>query len=306
MNVSQARDKIDVVFGNPLDVISSCLRGFLWAKPGHTLIGADFSSIEARVLAWLAGEEEILEVFRTHGKIYEVAAAEIYNVSLKDVTKVQRQIGKIGILSLGYGGGKGAFQQMAKGYGVKVSDDEAEGIKVRWREANKKIVRFWYALEEAAFNAVRMPGKTFKAKSISFKMSGSFLWCRLPSSRVLCYPYPQIKLMMKRWGTEKETLTYMAVDPLTKKWERCETYGGSLAENVTQAVARDIMAESIVRLELNGYPVIMHAHDEITCEVRNDYPWDIHDFERVMSTNPEWCSDLPIKAEGWAGVRYQK
>jgi DNA polymerase len=282
------------------------LRGFIVPRPGHKFIGADFSSIEARVLAWLAGEEEVLEVFRTHGKIYEKAAAEIYGVKLEQVTKAQRQIGKVAILALGYGGGKGAFQQMAKGYGVKVSDDEAEGIKTRWREANSKIVNFWYALENAAFAAISIPGKIIPCRGISFKLNGSFLWAKLPSGRCLCYPYPKLEIKMKKWGSEKETLTYMTEDSLTRKWVRCETYGGSLCENVTQAVARDVLAEAIIRLEEANYPVVMHVHDEILCEVPEIEEGDVEKFEEIMSSVPPWASGLPIKAEGWSGERYQK
>lgn len=306
MDLKECRDKLELCYGPPLSIVSSCLRGFIVPKDGHVFIGADFSSIEARVLAWLAGEEKILEVFRTHGKIYELAAAEIYRVSLDNVTKDQRQIGKVAVLALGYGGGKGAFKTMAKGYGVNVGDDEAEGIKMRWREANSNIVKFWYELEDAAMRAIRFKGREFVARKIKFKMAGSFLWCQLPSRRVICYPYPKIEMKMKHWGTEKESITYMSEDSLTRKWTRHETYGGSLSENVTQAAARDVLAHAITTLESKNFPVVLHVHDEVLCEVPISQACDLRDFETMVTMKPHWAEDLPLKAEAWSGTRYQK
>lgn len=344
MNIKSIRDNIDMFYGQPTTVISDCLRAFITAPKGKTLMAVDFSSIEARVLAWLAGEEKALEIFRTHGKIYEYAASGIYQVPLDKVTKDQRQIGKVAILALGYQGGVGAFQSMAKAYGVTMEPaypslwaaasqsvrDKAEAnwhknkkkydisreefiasdiTKILWRESNPSIVRYWYALEEAAINAIMHPGQTFSAgfsgREVKYRVVGSFLWCRLPSSRVICYPYPKLQNMKTPFDTVKEGMTYMSESSQSRKWERQKAYGGLLCENVVQACARDMLAEALVRLENKGYPVIMHVHDEVVCEVDKSFG-SLKEMESIVEELPTWATGLPISAEGWAGSRYRK
>lgn len=304
------RDYIDMCYGPVLDAMADCLRGMIVAKPGYELIAMDFSAIEARVLAWLAGEEKVLDIFRTHGKIYEHAAAGIYNKKIEEVNKDERQIGKVAVLALGYGGGVGAFQSMARVYGVKVADDKADEIKKAWRESHKRIVRYWYDLEGAAINAVDL-GVVCKAgpigRQIAFVKKGSFLWCKLPNGRVLCYPYPVVKDTPTPWGEPKSALHFMTVNGTTNKWEETSTYGGSLAENITQAVARDLLAEALPRLEDNGFPVVFHAHDEAVVEIATSQPQDtLHMVEEIMSEVPAWATGLPISAEGWRAARYRK
>lgn len=302
-------DLVSMNYGSPLSVFSDCLRGFIIPEDGHEFLICDYNAIEARVVAWLAGEENILEIFRTTGKIYEHEAAGIYGVEMSQVTKAQRQIGKVAVLALGYGGGVGAFQQMAKGYGVKVTDAEANVIKTRWRDKNQNIVRYWYAIENAAIDACQNAGRVFVAgpagRQVKFKKLGSFLWCLLPSNRALCYPYPEIKEVETPWGALKNGLTYMAVNSTTNKWERCKTYGGSLTENVTQAVSRDVLAQGMLRLEASLYPVVMHIHDEIVCEVEKGFG-SIEEMESLMCEIPKWAEGLPLKAEGMRADRYQK
>ena len=296
---------LDMIYGPPLQVISSCLRGFIRAADGHELMAADFSAIEARVVAWLAGEERVLNVFRGDGKIYEHAAAGIYDVPLEKVTKDQRFIGKVAILALGYQGGVGAFTAMARGYGVEIDEEKANEIKVAWRKANPNIVQFWYDVERAAISAVRSPGEVFKAGRIMFKQKGSFLFCRLPSSRLICYPYPFICPTTTPWGAMKDVLWFKGQEPLTRGWTILSTYGGKLVENITQAVARDLMAEAMLRLENAGYLVVMHIHDEVVCEVPEG-TGDLKVFETIMAEVPGWAQGLPISAEGWKGTKYRK
>ena len=304
------RDYIDINYGPVMDAMADSLRAMIVAKPNHELIAMDFSAIEARVLAWLAGQESVLQIFRTHGKIYEHAASGIYNKPLDQVTKDERQIGKVAVLALGYGGGVGAFQSMARVYGVKVGNDKADEIKKAWRESHKHIVRYWYDLEGAAINAVEL-GVVCKAgpagRQIAFIKKGSFLWCKLPSGRVLCYPYPQIKDVQTPWGETKSALVFMSVNGTTNKWEETKTYGGSLSENVTQAVARDLLAEALPRLEDNGFPVVFHAHDEVVVEIPTSMSNDAeHRVEQLLSETPAWAKGLPVTAEGWRAKRYRK
>ncbi len=338
--LTNARE-IDLCVGPPLDVISNCLRGFLVAAPGHDFITCDFSSIEARVIAWLAGESAALEIFNTHGKIYEHAASRIFGKRIEEITESERQIGKVAVLALGYQGGVGALQTMAKGYAVslapafeslrnlasveqleraekgytqnktrfdEISREEyiaSDLTKMFWREANPAIEAMWHSLEHAAIQATTYPLQKFTVGKISFVVNGSFLWCRLPSGGVICFPYPKVEPVKLPWGGTKDGLTYMSEDGQSKKWLRFKTYGGSIAENVTQAVARDLLADAMLRLESQNYKVVAHVHDEIICEMAEDFG-SLDEMSRVMCDSPEWARGLPVKAGGWRGKRYRK
>jgi DNA polymerase bacteriophage-type len=298
---------LSMLYGTPLSVISSCLRSLITAPTGGELIAADFNAIECRVLAWLAGEQSVLDIFNGHGLIYEHAAAGIYNVPMEKVTSDQRQIGKVAILALGYQGGVGAFQTMAKAYGVEVSDSKAEDIKAAWRKANPNIVRYWYELQAAAIEAVYDNSRAYKAgpqgREVAFRKSGDFLLCRLPSGRLLTYPFPE--LVVGNFG--REVLQYKGVDSFTKKWQNIQTYGGKLCENITQAVARDILADALIRLDANGFKVVNHIHDEIVVEIEETAPDDtLQIIESLMGQTPAWAKDLPMVAKGWRAKRYRK
>ncbi len=321
-------DTIDMIYGSPMTVLSRCLRGFFVPDKGKLLVGGDYSAIEGRGTAWIAGEDWKLRAFRaadagTGPGIYELTAGKILSIAPEKVDKQQRQAyGKVPELALGYQGGVGAFQQMAKTYGVKISDDEADGIKVRWRAEHPKIKATWHALQDAAVNATRCPGEAFTAghpdRAVKFKKVGSFLWCLLPSGRALCYPYP--KLLP---GTYGEQLTYMTVPSAADKqkgkviadpangsnWARVGTYGGSLLENVVQAVCRDLLAEAMLRLDRCGFDIVLHVHDEIVAEMAQD--WFITaDGERwmakIMAEVPVWANGFPISVTCEARTRYGK
>lgn len=300
--------------GSALDVISSCLRGFICAAPGHDLISVDFANIEGRVLAWLAGEDWKLGAFRaqdngTGPEIYLVAAKMIWGL---DFTKddPERQHGKVAELACGYGGGVGAFQTMAKTYLVKVSDTLADEIKTRWRKRHPATVQYWYDLEYAAKAAVLNPGEPFGAgpdkRRVAFKTKGSFLFCRLPSGRILCYPYPKIKPTETPWGEMRDQLHFMGVNE-KNQWVEMHTYGGSLSENVTQAVARDLLVEAMQRLTAAGAKVVLHVHDEIVIEVPKTSPAHAQaEAQRITAVVPAWTAGLPVSTKGWRRKRYGK
>lgn len=303
---------IELLYGHPMNVISDCLRGVLTAAPGHKLLAGDYSNIEGRTVAWLANETWKLQAFRDFDAgighdIYLLAAAKIYSKPVSDFTKSspERQIGKVAELACGYQGGVGAFQTMATTYGVKVPDEEAEAIKTAWRESHPRICQLWYDLEEAALDAVGHPGTICSAANgkIKFKMSGSFLFCLLPSGRALCYPYARIAEKETWWGAVKDTVHYKAVDDRTKQWVETFTYGGKLTENIIQAIARDILADAIVKVAGAGWNIVLHVHDEIVVETVDG---KVFDFIECMSQQPPWSAGLPIAVEGWAGFRYRK
>jgi DNA polymerase len=339
--------EIDMFYGPPMGLMGDCTRSFLTAAPGNELLVADFSAIEARVLAWLAGEKEVLDVFRSGRDIYKVAASQIFGCESEAVDDSQRQVGKVAVLALGYGGGVGAFTTMAKAYNVRmepafnhlwnaanpeqrmraestlksaqekkrkageeleISREEflaADITKIFWREANPNIVNYWTQLELAAMNAVLHPGQFFGNGKIRFKKAGSFLWCQLPGSGVICYPYPEVKEVKTPWGTPKQGFTYMAEDGQSRKWMRFTTYGGSLAENITQAVARDLLADAMLRLDAAGFSIVGHIHDEIICEAPIGVA-ALSNMIAIMTANPKWALDLPLKASGFVSRRYRK
>lgn len=323
---------VDCFYGPVLSAVSDCLRGVIVAAPGHDLIAADFANIEGRGLAWLAGEEWKLQAFRDYDAIlgrdakgepirkgpdlYLVSAAVAYGVDVSTLTKKspERKAGKTSELAFGFQGGVGAWRNMEKNEPdmPRFPDEKVDGFKNKWREKHPATVRYWYALEEAAINAVRDAGQVYsagaKGREVHFKKDGSFLWCLLPSGRVLCYPYPQLEPAMTPWGQIKDKLTYMGVDSLSKKWVRQDTYGGSLSENVTQAVCRDILAEAIKRLTAAGFNVVMHVHDEAIVEVPETLRCEdtVSRVEEIMQEPPTWAAGLPIVAEGWRGSRYRK
>lgn len=304
------RDYIEMMYSPVMDAVADCVRGMIIAKRGSELIEVDFSAIEARVLAWLAGEQAVLDIFEANEDVYVFAAARIFKVEPKAVTKDQRQIGKVAVLALGYGGGVGAFQSMARVYGVHVADNEAETIKYNWRNAHPAIVKYWRELENAAICAIEEGGTIHAGhaiRQVSFKVKGSFLWCKLPSGRLLCYPYPKLIEKETPWGGMKKAVAFMAVNGVTRKWEETTTYGGSLAENITQAVARDLLVEAMKTFTAKDYKIVMHIHDSIVVEIdeKSDES-TLKKLEQLMCALPTWATGLPLKAEGWRARRFQK
>lgn len=300
------------IFGSIPDTLSQLIRTALVASPGNTLLDADFSAIEARVIAWLADEEWVLEVFRTHGKIYEATASNMFNIPLDRIKKgrpeyAYRQKGKVATLALGYQGGVGAMRAMDSGHELDSLDDEGvQELVDLWRKANPNIVKLWHTVEAAAMEAVKTGRRSILQGGrleIGRTTDGNldFMYIRLPNGRVLYYPRPCIG--MNRFS--RPSICYMGQNQQTKKWERLETYGGKLVENITQATARDCLAEAIERLEGNGYPVVFHIHDEIVVDAPPGRQ-DLEEMEQLMATVPRWAAGLPLNADGWANEFFKK
>lgn len=317
----KARDfeTLELLFGSAADTLSQLIRTAFIARPGRTLYAVDFSAIEARVVAWLAWCEWRLEVFRTHGKIYEASAEQMFKLPPGSVTKKSpyRQRGKVAELALGYQGGAGALKTMGA-LEMGVPEDELEPIKQAWREANPEVVDLWYALENAAKDAVRRKSDAHiyiagRRAMLSFVYESGFLFITLPSGRRLAYVKPRIegsdlyreKSNGSRWVVASAgALTYEGMDQKTKKWERLPTYGGKLLENITQAIARDCLAEAMLALDEAGHEQLFTVHDEIIGET--DAPETLQEAEEIMGRAIEWAPDLPLRGEGFVTQYYMK
>ena len=302
-------EAVRLFYDDPMAAAATCLRSMIIPAEGHDLICADYSSIEGRVLAWLAGEESALDVYRQGRDPYRVAASAIYHCEYDSIAKSdpRRQIGKVAELALGYQGAKGAFNAMAAGYGVVLPDAEVEQIVQAWRDNRPLTVRYWHELERACISAIREPGKCFVYRNVKFmvRSNGRILAIRLPSGRCLWYVNPRMEEKTMTWGEMKDVIAFDGVNSDTRKWGRQYLYGGLLAENITQATARDLLANGMFNVTAAYYPVVMHVHDELIAEVPEGFG-TVEEFESLMCRNPEWCPDLPLKAEGWRGKRYRK
>lgn len=301
------------IFGSVPDTLSQLIRTALVASPGNKLLDADFSAIEARVIAWLADEEWVLDVFRDTGKIYEATASRMFGIPVERIKKgnpeyAYRQKGKVATLALGYQGGVGAMRTMDTGHELdSLSDAEVQELVDLWRGANPNIVKLWGWVEAAAKAAIEtgrtsfLPHGLTVTREVDAEKDLDFMTIRLPSGRRLYYPRPAIT--QNRFG--RPSSSYMGQNQTTKKWERIETYGGKLVENIVQAVARDCLAEAITRLEAAGYPVVFHIHDEIVVDSAQDNH-ALLEMETLMSIVPDWAPGLPLNADGWVNEFFKK
>ena len=364
-------------YSNPMEALSSSIRGMLIPREGMEFYVGDFSSIEAMGLPWLAGQQSTLDLFKTGADVYCSEAEGIFHRKITKEDKNERQVGKTGTLALGYGGGINAYATMARAFRLDLSglydlinvtanenerskarlsantyerahvDDPfalqhetaiaVDIIKQRWRRNNPLIVQYWYDLEKAAIEAVLTGKKQFvtsftipkyetfisgeglypdihnvtptediERPTIIFGMYKHWLMCKLPSGRCIAYYRPRIVERETPWGEMKQTLVYHNVNETTFQFNETSTYGGKLAENITQAVCRDILAEAMFRTHYQGFPVVLHVHDEIVSEVDKNKN-QLDKFKALMSEVPEWATGLPIKVgDCWAGNRYRK
>ena len=293
-------EDVEMLYDSTPKVLSELIRTAFVPEPGCRFVVADFSAIEARVLAWLAGERWRLEVFSSHGKIYEASASAMFHVPIEEVTKGSplRQKGKIAELGLGYGGAAGALVSMGA-LDMGLSEDDLPPLVAAWRRANPHITQFWWDVDKAAVEAVTKRTGT-RAGRIGFEYRSGILFVTLPSGRKLAYVKP--RMAVNKFG--REGLTYEGILE-NKKWGRIETYGPKLVENIVQGTARDLLAEAMLRVERKGYPIVMHCHDEIIAEVPEGMG-SVEEMCEVMAVRPSWAEGLPLRADGYECPFYQK
>ena len=291
---------LDTLFASVPGTLSELIRTAFIPKDGCRFLVADFSAIEARVLAWLANEEWVLEEFRGKGKIYEATASRMFHIPQESIVKGNpnyeyRQKGKQATLSCGYGGGVGALKAM----GAKMPEEEMQPLVDAWRAANPNIVAFWNALDRAARTVIRRKTSARIGK-VTLYWQDDKMFMRLPSGRNLCYQSPHFT--MNRFGSD--TIGYYTPNAAGQMVVQ-ETFGGKLAENATQAIARDILAHALLTLEKNGYPVVFHVHDEAVIEMPIGQG-SLEEACRLMAIAPDWAKDLPLRADGYECAYYQK
>ncbi|EHT8864513.1 DNA polymerase [Salmonella enterica] len=330
----------DLVCDDIMQLTSSALRASIIAPPGKKLVISDLSNIEGRMLAWLAGEHWKIAAFRDydegHGPdLYKLAYARAFHISPDDVTKDQRQIGKVMELGLGYGGGVAAFVTFAAAYALDLDAlavaalqgippgirqeakrwyDESvkqkktyglsepvfivcDSLKRMWRNAHPETVVFWYELADDVKRAINHPGVTIICRKLKIRRDGGWLRIVLPSGRAVCYP--GIRLV-------NDEISYMGINPYSRKWQRLRTYGGRLVENVCQAAARDVLAGNMPLIEDAGYSIVLTVHDEVITEAPDTDDFNDKALSALLSTNPEWAPDIPLNAGGFEAYHYRK
>lgn len=297
-------EMISMCYPNIPDVLSQLIRTAFVAGEGKRFIVSDFSAIEARVIAWLADETWRLDVFATHGKIYEASAAQMFKVPIESIGKGNplRQKGKIAELALGYQGGVGALTTMGA-LKMGLVEDELQPLIDVWRKANPNIVKLWYSIEKAAIRAFEERCMTEIKHGVKFIPRKGILFVELPSGRKLAYQNPRLK--ENKFG--KYYLVYDGMDQTKKTWGQVDTYGGKLTENIVQAIARDCLAESMLALDKAGYKIVMHVHDEVVIEVENsNSSQTLEEISEIMGREIPWAKGLLLKAEGYETPYYRK
>jgi len=300
---------LEILYGNIPDTLSQLIRTAFIPEEGKKFVIADFSAIEARVIAWLAGEHWRSEVFKTHGKIYEASASQMFGVPIEKIKKgnpeyALRQKGKVAELALGYQGGPGALKAMGA-LNMGLTEEELPGIVRMWRDSNKNITGLWWAIGSTAIEVVEGGGRK-AVNGIIFEKEGDlsngldFLTVLLPSGRKLYYVNPGTRL--NSW--DSKVITYMAQNQTTGKWETAETYGGKLVENIVQAIARDCLAVSIKRLTEKKFKIVMHIHDEVVIEAPMETTVD--EVCEIMGQEIEWAKGLLLRADGFETMYYKK
>lgn len=293
-------EDVEMLYNSIPSVLSELIRTAFMPKPGCRFLVADFSAIEARVLAWLSGEQWRLDVFASHGKIYEASASAMFHVPIEDITKGSplRQKGKISELALGYGGSVGALTSMGA-LDMGLTEEELTPLVSVWRTANPHITKFWWDVDAAAVKAFTEKRKV-RIGRIAFEYKSGILFAELPSGRRLAYVKP--RMAVNKFG--RNGLTYEGISE-NGKWGRIETYGPKLVENIVQGTARDLLAEVMLRMKKMGYSIVMHIHDEVVLETP-DGKHSVEEVCGVMAEQPEWATGLPLRADGYECTFYKK
>lgn len=293
-------ETLELLYDSVPNVLSELIRTAFVPKTGHRFIVADFSAIEARVLSWIANEKWRMDVFKTHGKIYEASASQMFHVPIDEITKgsILRQKGKVAELACGYGGGVGALKSMGA-IEMGVAEEDLQGLINNWRNANPNITKLWWDIDRAALKVVK-ERTTENIGRVKIHYEKGMMFITLPSQRKLFYIKPRIEL--NKFG--RDCITYEGVGT-TKKWERIETYGPKLTENVVQAIARDLLCEAMLNVSAKGYDIVMHCHDEIIVEAPIGFG-TVEELCRIMAINPGWAKGLPLRADGYECEYYRK
>lgn len=299
-------DEFEMNYANVTQVLSELIRTAFVAEPGKTFHVCDFSAIECRVIAWLASEDWVLDVFRSNGDIYCANASKMFKVPVeKHGQNAQlRQKGKIATLALGYGGGVSALEAMG-GSKLGLTEDEEREIVKLWRDSNPRIVRMWAVIEKAAITAIKTGESVTVYRNIVIGKRWGMLTITLPSGRTICYPRAEVETEYNDgWRGDHDIIEYEGLNQTTKKWGKVRTYGGKLTENIVQAVARDILGIVILRAKAEGLNIVFHIHDEIIVEATPDQT--LADVEALFSKPIDWCRDLPLKGAGYTTPYYLK
>jgi DNA polymerase len=299
-------------YTKPLSVVGDCIRSTIIAAPGHVLIGADFGAIESRILGWLAGETWKLDSYRRfdatrdpRDEPYCVTACKIYHKppGSFDKSSPERGVGKTCDLALSYQGGVKAWRN----FDDKFSEAEVEAFKANWRAEHPATVRFWYEIDNAAVLAVRERGQVVRCGRIDLKCAGAFLFIKLPSGRKLSYPQPRLISVNGKNGCSQQRVVF--ADNAAGQFKDCRygqgAYGGLWTENIVSGIARDLFSAAMQRIEAAGYPITMHTHDEVVCEVPIGFG-STDELVHLMTRKPAWALELPIAASAWTGPRYCK
>lgn len=301
--------EFEIFYPDVMGTLSSCIRGMIMAAPGNKLLIADYAAIEARVVMWLAEEEYGLNQFRNFDngigdEPYIIMAQSIYNRSDIPRKGIERQLGKTTILGAGFGMGGDKFLATCTAWGIPVAEALAKKAITTYRTIYPRVPKSWFAQEAAAIKCVKTR-ENVPCGKVRWEFDNNALLCRLPSGRALTYNDPSLEWVETPWGEKKIALHFMGVDAKTKQWKREHTYGGKLVENITQAVARDILAYAMFRCEKNGYSVAFSVHDEIVSEVPQGFG-SVQEFEQHLCTVPVWAEGCPIAAKGFETIRYRK